>query len=117
MKKIDIDGELLNNGIKKTDGKRFGFLNDLGEGLGKMLRKVNEIIHQIDDSKPYRIDFKHVDREYLAHGVGDIDEFCCGYSFGCSMIEGFVNDKAAKQANYEEVRAYLWEKKRKGLIS
>ncbi len=117
MKKIDMDKALLNSGAEKSDGKRFGFLSGIGQGLEKMLEKVNTIMHQIDNSKPYTIDFSHVDEKYLAHGVGDIDEFCSAYTFGCSMIHGFVNDKVAKQAHYEEVREYLWEKKRKGLIS
>jgi len=117
MKKIDMDQNLLKSGVKKSDGKRFGFLTGIGEGLDRMLKKVNMIVHQIDNSKPYKIDYSHVDEKYIDHGVGDIDEFCSAYTFGCSMIQGFINDKAAKQAHYEEVRAYLWEKKRKGLIS
>ena len=117
MKKLDMDRELLNSGEQKSDGKRFGFLNGISDGLDIMLKKVNTIMRLIDNSKPYQIDYRHVDQEYLAHGVGDIDEFCSGYTFGCSMIYGFVNDKAAKQAHYEEVREYLWKKKRKGLIS
>ncbi len=117
MKEFDMDRNLLNSGEKKSDGKRFGFLSGIGQGLDKMLKKVNAILHDIDNSKPYKIDFPHVDEEYLVHGVGDIDEFCSGYTFGISMAQGFVNDKAAKQAHYEEIRVYLWEKKRKGLIS
>jgi len=117
MKDNDLDRHLLNSGAQKSDGKRFNFLSGITSSLSKMLQKVNGIMHDIDNSKPYKIDYSHVDEEYIAHGIGDIDEFCSGYTFGCSLLQGFVNDKAAKQAHYEEVREYLWRKKRKGLIS
>lgn len=116
MKENDLDRHLLNSGAQKSDGKRFSFLSDITGSLSKILQKVNAIMHDIDNSKPYKIDYSHVDEEYIAHGIGDIDEFCSCYTFGCSLIQGFVNDKAAKQAHYEEVREYLWRKKRKGLI-
>lgn len=104
------------SGSLKTDGKRFNFLSGAGEKLDMMLQKVNDLMDLMRDSKPYRLDYKEIDREYQAHGVGDIDEFASSYVFGWSMKYGFLNDKPIKQAAYEDVREHLWKKKSKGLI-
>jgi hypothetical protein len=101
---------------QKTDGKRFDFLTGTGEKLDRMLQRGNDILDLMRDSKPYHLDYKEIDREYLAHGIGDIDEFASSYIFGWSMKNGFMSDKPIKQAAYEEVREYLWNKKELGEI-
>ncbi|GMN12125.1 hypothetical protein MTsPCn9_34380 [Croceitalea sp. MTPC9] len=71
-------------------------------------------MHDIDESKPYDLDFSVVDSEYLKLGVGDIDEFSNNHAFSLSMIQGFTQDKVAQHACYEEIRNYLWEKRGTG---
>lgn len=100
----------------KTDGKRFNFLSGAGEKFDLMVQKVNNLIDLMNDSKPYSLDFIEVDKEYQSHGLGDIDEFAASYIFGWSMKNGFLGDKPVKQAAYEEVRDYLWNKKELGEI-
>ncbi|MDE3744083.1 hypothetical protein [Maribacter polysaccharolyticus] len=100
----------------RTDGKRFNFLSGAGKKLDVMLQKVNDLMDLMRDSKPYRLDYKDIDKGYQAHGVGDIDEFASSYVFGWSMKYGYLNDKPIKQAAYEEVRDYLWKKKERGEI-
>jgi hypothetical protein len=113
MKKHEID---RSSKSLKTDGKRFNFLSGVGGKLDMMLQKVNDIMDMMTDSKPYRLDFKEIDQEYQEHGVGDIDEFASSYFFGWSMKNRFLSDKPIKQAAYEDVRKYLWDKKELGEI-
>lgn len=93
-----------------SDGTRFGFINRLQTGVGELLRKVNALLYQVADSKPYQLDYKEVEEKYYELGFGDIDEFASSYTFGWAMINDFVNDKVVKQAVYEEIRVYLWQK-------
>lgn len=113
---MDLDKLRLEKTGKKSDGKRFGHLNNITKGIDMMLQKVNHMMHDIDESKPYTIDFGLVEREYLKIGVGDIDEFSTNHAFSLSLIQGFSADKVAQQACYEEIRNYLWEKKKSGKI-
>ena len=100
----------------RTDGKKYNFLSGVGAKLDSMLQKVNDIMDMMTDAKPYSLDYKEIDHEYQAHGVGDIDEFASSYIFGWSMKHGFLGDKLIKQAAYEDVRKYLWDKKELGEI-
>lgn len=101
---------------ERTDGKEYNFLRDAGSKLNFMLQKVNDLMDLMTDSKPYKLDFNHVEKEYFAHGIGDIDEFASSYVFGWAMKNGFLNDKPIKQAAYQDVRNYLWDKKELGEI-
>jgi len=100
----------------RTDGKKYNFLSGAGAKINRMLQKVNDIVDLVNDSKPYSLDYKEVDKEYEAHGIGDIDEFASSYIFGWSMRYGFLDNKIVKQAAYEDVRKYLWDKKELGEI-
>jgi len=113
---MDFDKLRLEETGEKSDGKRFGYLSNITKGLDKMLQKVNHVMHDIDESKPYTLDLGLVDSEYSKVGIGDIDEFSTNHAFSLSLIQGFSSDKVAQQACYEEIRAYLWEKKKKGEI-
>ena len=113
---MDLDKLRLEKTGEKSDGKRFGFLKSITKGVDIFLQKANNIMHDIDESKPYQLDFSLVDREYLKVGVGDIDEFSNNHAFGLSLMQGFSKDKAVQHACYEEIRSYLWEKKKKGKL-
>lgn len=113
---MDLDKLRLEKTGEKSDGKRFGFFKSITKGVDMMLQKANNIMHDIDESKPYELDFSLVDSEYLKVGVGDIDEFSNNHAFSLSMIQGFSSDKAVQHACYEEIRNYLWEKKKNGEI-
>jgi len=114
--KMDLDKLRLEKTGDKSDGKRFGFLKSITKGVDMMLQKANNIMHDIDESKPYELDFGLVDSEYLKVGVGDIDEFSTNHAFSLSLIQGFSGDKVAQQACYEEIRNYLWDKKKAGKL-
>lgn len=85
-----------------------------------MFQRVNQLLYMVARSKPYAIDHEHLEKEYLAHGVGDIDEFASNYtvswSFKVLIEEGKEMNRPSKQAFYEEVRDHLWQKKINGQI-
>lgn len=114
---MDLDKARLSRDEQKSDGKRFSFLSSLGKNVDAMLQKVNGIMHDIDEAKPYTIDFSLVEREYLKVGVGDIDEFSSNHAFSLSLIGDFADNKPAQQACYEEIRDHLWAKKKKGEVA
>lgn len=115
MKQTNSGLSRLKEGLP-SDGKRFGFLNRFTKGIGDLLQKVNIVLDQVGESKPYKIDYQQVEQQYLKLGLGDIDEFASSYTLGWAMLNDFINDKVIKQAVYEEVRVYLWKKKESGEI-
>ncbi|MBC30747.1 MAG: hypothetical protein CMH48_07855 [Muricauda sp.] len=114
---MDLDKLHLKKTGKKSDGKRFGFIKVFTKRIDKLLQNVNVLVDEVNESKPYEIDFNVVEREYLNLGVGDIDEFSNNHAFSLSLLQGFSHDKEAQHACYETIRHYLWEKKKNGEIS
>ncbi|TMM58192.1 hypothetical protein FEE95_01840 [Maribacter algarum] len=115
MKKTDSEMSHLKKAIP-SDGTRFGFVNRLQTGVGELFQKVNTLLYQVADSKPYHLDYKEVEEKYYELGFGDIDEFASSYALGWAMMNDFVNDNVIKQAVYEEVRIHLWQKREQGEI-
>ena len=116
MKKTNSEHVSFKKNIP-SDGTRFGFLNRASKGFNNVLQKVNMILHEVADSKPYTIDYQEVEKQYLELGYGDIDEFSSSYTLGWAMLNDFINDNVIKQAVYEEVRTYLWENRENSNLS
>lgn len=87
----------------KIDKSRFGFLKGEGSLFEKMLQRVNILIQDINDSRPYQLDWEHILSEYDRLGVGDVCEFASGYAFGWHAMNGKLSDDVSKQAMYIEI--------------
>ncbi len=89
--------------MKKIDKSRFNFLRAEGSALDKMLQKVNQFILGINNSKRYKLDWKHILLEYDKSGIGDVAEFSVSYTFGWHAINKQLDNDISKQAMYEEI--------------
>jgi len=95
----------------KIDKSRFGFLRVEGSLLDKALQHVNMIIHGINDSKPYTLDWEHILSEYDKLGVGDVAEFASGYAFGWHAMNGKLSNDVSKEAMYIEIIEGIGERR------
>lgn len=89
--------------MAKINRKRFNFLNGVKSKMDYALHSANIIIHGINESRPYALDWDSVLMDYDKIGSHDVAEFSYNYVFGWHVCNKSLSNEVSKQMMYNDI--------------